>query len=362
MKLPEVPAAVPLATQIERAQMEDAVKALPEPSPKGMRRIKKESVTKAKSKESEVNEAPPEPSSKNSEVKTEDTARNSELTPETPKEPVTQEKLSHGFAKLMRQQKAAEREDARIKAELAKLETARGEHDTKMSALRAELDKRQADIDELMKLFDEDADKFVDAIARKKNLKKEDLYDKWTRQRLNGGVPAPEDQIARGNSETEKLRKEIEELKAAKKAEQEELSKKTDEEKKQEAARAAVQAENEGFLKHVRESGKYPLLAAEQDNDIVNVARRMANGQPVTYEQIAAYLERQLSFQKWEEEQAGKAKSETPTESAPAPKGQKAESQKTLTNKMASTQTAQAPSTRRNEYERIEDLVDRVWK
>lgn len=339
MKLPEVPQAKPLATQ-----MEEAMATLPEPSPKGMRRIKE------KSKEPAVKASKAE----------EPTASEPEPVPEPKPEPVTQEKLSHGFAKLARQQKAVQREEARIKAELEKLESAKGEHEKSTSALRAELEKRQADIDELTKLLDEDVDKFADALARRKNLKKDDIYDRWTRQRLNGGVPAPEDQISRASGETEKLRKELEDMKAALKAKEDDASKKTEEDKKRQEYERAVQAENAGFLEHVRAPGKYPLLAKEADADIVNVARQVANGQPVSYDQLAAYLERQLSFQKWQEEQAGKpAEAETPTLSAPVkPEGKKAESSKTLTNKLSQT----APSTRRNDHERIEDIIDRVWK
>lgn len=340
MKLPEVPAAKPLATQLE-----EAMAKLPEPKPAGMRRIKKE-----KSKEPEVKAEEPKEEPKPAE-------------PEPPKpEPVTQEKLSHGFAKLVRQQKAAEREDARIKAELAKLDEAKSEHEKSMSSLRAELDKRQKDIDELMKLFDEDADKFVDAIARKKNQKKEDVYDRWTRQRLNGGVPAAEDQIARTNSEAERVRKEFEEYKAAQEAKEKEKSETEAKAKKEAEERQKleelIQAQNTGLIQHVRDPGKYPLLSKENDEDIIRIAWQVVGNSSATYEQVAGYLERQLSFQKWQEEQAGKpAEAETPT-SAPKPEGKKAESSKTLTNKLASTQTA--PSTRRND-ERIEDVISRVW-
>lgn len=337
MSRPEVPGKQPLAAEIEAV-----VAAMEKPKPKGMRRVKEE----PKKEEPE-----PEQESKQEVEK-----------PAEPKpEPVTQERLSSGFAKLERQRKAVAREEARIKAELEKLEAAKQEYEKNTGSRASELDKRQAEIDELLKLLDEDADKFVDALARRKNLKKDDIYDRWTRQRLNGGAPAAEDLIHKSNSETEKLRKELEELKQAQKAKEDEAKKQAEEAQKRQEYERAVAAENAGFIKHVKESGKYPLLAKETDEDIIKYGRYAAGNNPVGYAEIAAYLEEQLSFQTWKEAQQ---KPETPKqESAPAPEGKKAEPEKakTITNQMTARRSVQAESTPLNDNKRLEYAIKSAW-
>jgi predicted nucleic acid-binding Zn-ribbon protein len=348
MQAPELPGKTPLATEIE-----ETIAKMDKPAPRGMTSKK----APPKPKRPEPKEEPEAEEESEPEVK-------KPAEPEK-KEPVTQEKLSSGFAKLARQQKAVEREEARIKAELAKLEAAKQEHETTTKSRMTDLEKRQADIDALVKLFEEDEEQFLEAVAKKRGTTKDAFYDRLTRRRLNGGVQAPEDQIARSNGETEKLRQKLEAIEAEKKAEKEAAEKEKKDAEDRARMEAAVHAENAGFLKHVKEEGKYPLLSKEADADIIAVARKAAGNTPVGYAEIADYLERLLTFQKWQEEQAGKpAEAETPkTESAPKPEGQKAEPKKasTITNKMATPRTPKSESTPRNDDERLARAVG-TWK
>jgi hypothetical protein len=346
MSLPEVPAAKPLASEIE-----EVVAAMDKPQPRGMRKVKKDEPKKG-----------PEPKEKEEESKE---ALTPEPKPEVKKEgePVTQERLSAGFAKLERQRKAVAREEARLKDELARLESLKAEHEKTATSRMTDLEKRQADIDALVKLLDDDADQFVDAIAKRKGLSKDAIYDKWTRQKLNGGVTAPEDLIHKSNAETEKIRKELEELKAEKQAEKEAAEKAKEEAEQRARMEQAVAAENAGFIKHVKEAGKYPLLSKESDEDIIKYGRYAAGNSPVGYGEIAAYLEEQLSFQLWKEAQ-GKPQAETPkTESAPEAKGKKAEPAKanTITNQMTAVRTVKSESTPRNDDERLAYALKTAW-
>jgi hypothetical protein len=353
MSLPEVPSKTPLATEIE-----NTIASMDKPKPRGMKKVEKsapktKAPIEAKPKEEE------EPEAKEEEEKEEPKKE------EPKKEPVTQEKLSSGFAKLERQRKAVQREEARIKDELAKLEAMRTEHETSSKAKMTDLEKRQADIDALVKMFEDDEEQFLETVAKKRGKTKEEFYDRLTRRRLNGGVPAPEDMIARSNSETEKLKQELEAIKAEKQAEKEAAEKERKEAEERTKMEQAVHQENAGFLKHVRDEGKYPLLAKEADVDIIAVARKAAGNTPVGYAEIAAYLESLLSHQKWREEQDGKtSEAETPkTESAPKSEGQKTEPKtaKTITNKMSAARTPKSESTPRNDDERLARAVG-SWK
>lgn len=347
MSAPELPGKTPLATEIE-----ETIAKMDKPAPRGM--TSKKAPPKPKRPEPEPEEAE-EPEAE---------AKKPAEEPKPKAEPVTQERLSSGFAKLARQQRAVEREEARIKAELAKLEAAKQEHETTTKSRMTDLEKRQADIDALVKLFEEDEEQFLEAVAKKRGKTKEEFYDRLTRRRLNGGVPAPEDLIARSNSETEKLKQKLEAMEKAEAEKREAAEKAREEDEKRSKYEQAVAAENAGFLKHVKEEGKYPLLSKEADADIIAVARKAAGNTPVGYAEIAAYLEELLTFQKWKEDNAGKpAEAETPKESAPKPEGQKAEPKaaKTITNKMATPRTPKSESTPRNDDERLARAVG-TWK
>jgi hypothetical protein len=352
MSAPEVPQAKPLATQID-----EIVASMEKPQPRGMRKVKKDEPKKGPKpkEEEEPKEAAPEPEAKKEEPKKE----------EPPKaEPVTQERLSAGFAKLERQKRAVAREEQRIKAESERLQAQLAEFETTRTSKMTDLEKRQADIDSLAKLLDDNVDQFVEELASRKNLKKNEIYDRWTRQMVNGGVPAPEDQIARSNSETEKIKKELEELKAEKQAEKEAAKKQAEEAENRKKLEQAVAAENAGFIKHVKDAGKYPLLSKESDEDIVKFGRYAAGSNTVTYDEIAAYLEEQLSFQSWKEAQAQPAKAETPKpESAPKAEGKPAEPKKanTITNQMTATRSLKAESTPLNDDKRLEYALKTAW-
>jgi hypothetical protein len=349
MSKPELPGKTPLATEIEQT-----IAKMDKPSPRGMT---KKAPPKPKRPE-------PEPEEAEEEAKPE-VKKPTELSPPVKAEPVTQEKLSSGFAKLERQRKAVQREEARLKDELAKLEAARAEHETVSKSRMTDLGKRQADIDALVKLFEEDEEQFLETVAKKRGTTKDAFYDRLTRRRLNGGVQAPEDQIARSNSETEKLKQKLEAMEKAEADKKEAAEKAKQEEENRSKYEQAVHAENAGFLKHVKDGDKYPLLSKEADADIIAVARKAAGSNQVGYEEIAVYLEKLLTFQKWQEEQAGKpAEAETPkSESAPKSEGQKTEPKpaKTITNKMTATRTTKSESTPRNDDERLARAVG-SWK
>lgn len=336
MSKPEIPATVPLATQMEQAMSE-----MGKPPVKGMRKVGKH-VVESKTKNEESTE------------ENDDSTEETKSTVKNP-EPVTQEKLSSGYAKLARQQRAVAREEARIKADSDRIAAQLADFETNSKTKISDLERRQAEIDAILKLMDEDTDKFVETAAKRKGVSKDEIYDRWTRQRLNGGVQAPEDQIKRTDSE---VRKEIEELKAERAAEKEAAEKAAKESEQRQKLEQAFHAENMGLLAHVREPGKYPLLSKETDHDIVVAARQKVGSSRATFEEVAAHLEELLTFQKWKEEQAGKtAEAETPkTESAPKSEGKKTEPKKasTITNKMAVTRTQKSEGTPRNDDERLE--------
>jgi hypothetical protein len=332
MQAKEVPQTKPLATQLEEAMAE-----MPKHAPKGMRSVKKPEVKAAVADD----DAEPAPVAK--------------------PEPVSQEKLSSGFAKLERQRKAVAREEARIKADSDRVAAQLAEFDTNSKTKMSDLDRRQAEIDAILKLMDEDTDAFVDAAAKRKGISKDEVYDRWTRQRLNGGVQAPEDQIKKTDSE---VRKEIEAIKAERAAEKEAAEKSAKESEQKWKTEQAFHAENAGLIAHVREPGKYPLLSKETDQNIVVAARQTVGSSRATFEEVAAHLEELLTFQKWKEEQAGKAETETPkTESAPKSEGKKTEPKKasTITNKMAASRTQKSEGTPRNDDERLERALS-AWK
>jgi hypothetical protein len=352
MSAPEVPQAKPLATQID-----EIVASMEKPQPRGMRKVKKDEPKKGPA---------PKEEEKKEEAKAEEPKKEAPPKPEEPKpEPVTQERLSAGFAKLERQKRAVAREEQRIKAESERLQAQLAEFESTRTSKMSDLEKRQAEIDALAKLLDDDADQFVDAIAKKKGLSKDAIYDKWTRQKLNGGTPAPEDMIQKSNAETEALKKKLEEIEAREKAKEEESKKAKEEAEQRARMEQAVAAENAGFIKHVKEAGKYPLLSKESDEDIVKYGRYAAGNNAVPYNEIAAYLEEQLSFQIWKEAQAGQpAKAETPkTESAPKAEGKPAEPKKanTITNQMTAVRTVKSESTPRNDDERLAFALKTAW-
>jgi hypothetical protein len=352
MSAPEVPQSKPLATQID-----EIVASMDKPQPRGMRKVKKDEPKKGpKPKEEEEKPEEAKADEPKPEVKKE----------EPPKtEPVTQERLSAGFAKLERQRRAVARDEERIKAESERLQAQLAEFESTRTSKMSDLEKRQADIDALVKLLEDDADQFVDAIAKKKGLSKDAIYDKWTRQKLNGGVTAPEDMIQKSNAETEALKKKLEEFEAREKAKEEAAKKQADEAEQRKQLEQAVAHENAGFIKHVKEAGKYPLLSKESDEDIVKYGRYAAGSNAVPYDEIAAYLEEQLSFQSWKEAQTGQpAKAETPkTESAPKAEGKPAEPKKasTITNQMTATRSLKAESTPLNDDKRLEFAIKSAW-
>ena len=192
MQSKEIPQTKPLATLMEEAAAE-----MDKPKPKGFTKVKKADV-KHTAPEAPAPEAKPEV-----------------------KEPVSQEKLSSGFAKLERQRKAVSREEARIKAESDRIAAQLADFESNSKTKMSDLERKQAEIDAILKLFDEDEEQFLETVAKKRNTTKEAFYDRLTRRRLNGGVQAPEDQIARTNAETEATRKEIEALKAERAQEKE---------------------------------------------------------------------------------------------------------------------------------------------
>ena len=290
------------------------------------------------------------------------------------KEPVTQEKLSSGFAKLERQRKAVAKKEAELAAKEAEITRLREELDKTHTERSTALETRAADVDKLLKLFDEDEEACLEALATRRNTTKEEFYDKLTRRRINGGVRAPEDQVAEVRAEVEALKKEKAEKAAAEAAAAEKAKLEAEQLAAQKAFEQRIQRENTEFTqfcksKDEKDALRYPHLSQEPDDVIVDTARRViagaiANNQNVSYVEVADHLERMLRLHALEEAQKTKVEEpETPKKSAPKqPEGKKAESAKakTLTNSVSAPRVLKSEGTPQNDGERL-DLALQTW-
>lgn len=283
---------------------------------------------------------------------------------EPAKEPVTQEKLSSGFAKLERQRKAVAKKEAEIAAKEAEFTRQREEYDRSHTERSTALEARTADVDKLLKLYDDDEEKFLEEISKRRNTTVEAFYDKLTRRRLNGGQRAPEDLVAETNAETARIKKELDELKAEKQAEKDAAKKAEEDRQKHEAWQKAIASENAGFINFLK-TNAYPLIQEEPEEEVLAVARQIAGDKQVTYKQVADYIEQQLSLAKLKEEADARAKAEaeTPKKSAPEPKGKKAEpaKAKTITNSMSAVRSTKSEGTPLTEQDRHERALA-AWK
>ncbi len=294
--------------------------------------------------------------------------------PEPAKEPVTQEKLSSGFAKLARQQRAAEKKEKELTAREAEIAKQREEFDRTHGERTTALETRSQDLEKLLKLFDEDEEACLEALATRRKTTVEAFYDKLTRRRLNGGVRAPEDQVAEVRAEVDALKKEKAEKEAEAAAAAEKAKKEQELQAAQKAFEQRIAHENAGFVsfcksKNETDAIRYPLLSEETDEDIVSVARNLiagatAQGKNVSYNEVADYMEHLLSLHKLKEDAAAKAaEAETPKKSAPKPEGKKAEpaKAKTLTNQASAPRILKAESTPANDEERMNRALS-IWK
>lgn len=309
-------------------------------------------------------------------VKKEEPAKEPEKKPEPPKpEPaVTQERLSSGYAKLTRQQKAVEKREQALAAKEADLAKQREEFDRTHTERTTAIETRAADVEKLLKLFDEDEEACLAALAERRKTTVDSFYDKLTRRRLNGGVRAPEDQVAEVKAEVDALKREKAERDAAEQEKAEQAKK--DEELRQ--AKAAYDArivrENTEFAqfcksKDEKDAIRFPLLSQEPDEDIVNTARQVIAGavaanQSVSYLDVANHLEKMLRLHALEEAQKAKAEEpETPKSAPKQPEGKKAESAKakTLTNSVSAPRILRGEGTPQNDGERMA-LALKAWE
>jgi len=287
-----------------------------------------------------------------------------EPAPEPAKEPVTQEKLSSGFAKLERQRKAVAKKEAEIAAREAQIAERHAEFERTHTERSTALEARTADVDKLLKLYDDDEEKFLEEISKRRNTTVEAFYDKLTRRRLNGGQRAPEDLVAETNAETARIKKELDELKAEKQAEKDAAKKAEEDRQKHEAWQKAIANENAGFVRFLK-TNAYPLIQEEPEEEVLAVARQIAGDKQVTYKEVADYIEQQLSLAKLKEDADARAKAEaeTPKKSAPDAKGKKAEpaKAKTITNSMSAVRSTKSEGTPLTEQERHERALA-MWK
>lgn len=283
---------------------------------------------------------------------------------------ITQERLSSGYAKLERQKKAVAKKEAELAAREAEIAKRQEELEKTTSERTSAIEARASEVDKLLKLFDEDEEACLSALAERRKTTVDAFYDKLTRRRLNGGVRAPEDQVAEVRAEVEALKKEKAEKEAAEKEAAEKAAKEKEAAEQRAKFEARIQAENAGYIKYVRECGKYPLLCEEKDEDIIGTARALIQsatsaGQNVGYDEVAGWLEKQCELHKLKEEAEARAaaEAETPKKSAPKSEGKKTEpaKAKTLTNNASIPRNLKSEGTPLTEEERHNRALA-MWK
>jgi hypothetical protein len=184
-----------------------------------------------------------------------------------------------------------------------------------------------------------------------------------------------------------------------------ELQAERDRDKAAKDAAAQMESEKAGFVKWVTEGqepsasdpsasepvkNRYPLLAAEAPADVAEIAYKLgcdyakANSKPATFEMVAAHLEQQLGYAKYQAEQKAKAvaPAEAPAAKKPAasptvttgpsktaksepvpvePGGPKQVAANTLTHNASAQRTASAKPRRRTEAQRLDEALS-AWK
>lgn len=294
-------------------------------TPAGMKHYPKATEKGAAREEpAKVATTPAEAKPSESEAKAKDTT---EERPETPQE--QQRRLSSGFAKLERQRKSITSREEAARAAESRLVSERSDFESKTKAEREALAKEreqwqaeQGEVLKLRKLLESDELALLDAIAEKRGISRQSIFDRLTRAMLNGGKVDPSD-----------LKADLEKLAAQTKADAEaaalkklDEARKADEDRaKQEADKRAqverVEAEKNGFVSWVKgpAADAYPLLSQEDPSRVAEIAYQVGfdyarrYGKPATFEQVAQHLERVCAFEKHNAEQAAKPAQQTTT-------------------------------------------------
>jgi hypothetical protein len=218
--------------------------------------------------------------------------------PYEPPADLTQRKLADSYAAYVRKStKLAKQEAAfseRTKAHEAEVETLRQQ----VAALATER--------EAYAFLEKDPAAFLDAYAKRRGMPRSAVYDRLLGAALSDGKLAPEDKA-------DDMRREVD---ALKKAREEELAQREHFAKQHEIGRA-IHGQKVNFIVHLRDEseGAYPLLLEEAKADPEAAASKAYEigraahqaGQTMTVAQVAAEMERQLKYIKWQEDQEAKA-------------------------------------------------------
>lgn len=117
------------------------------------------------------------------------------------------EKLSAVHKEAQARRERARRQEERANATVHQAEQRLAD----LQRRAAELDAREKKHAELERLLDEDPEAAIEAIAQRKGKRGDDLFESWTRQRLNGGKRDPSELAAAALEENRKLRADLDE-------------------------------------------------------------------------------------------------------------------------------------------------------